>query len=68
MNHRLSLNGRAVSTDAPSLSELLRAEGFDLSAAMACAVNRSFVPRSQWASRPLADGDEIDVISPVTGG
>jgi len=68
MSRRLSLNGRAVSTEAPTLADLLRAEGFDLSGAMACAVNQSFVPRSQWAARPLADGDEIDVISPVTGG
>jgi sulfur carrier protein len=68
MSSRLSLNGREVSTGAATLSELLLAEGFDLAGALACAVNRSFVPRSQWASRPLADGDEIDVISPVTGG
>jgi len=68
MSCRLFLNGRALDTGAASLADLLRAEGFDLSGAIACAVNRSFVPRSQWASCPLGDGDQVDVISPVTGG
>lgn len=68
MSCRLFLNGRALDTDAASLADLLRAEGFDLSGAIACAVNRAFVPRSQWASRLLDDGDQVDVISPVTGG
>ena len=68
MSRRVFLNGRALDTDAPTLADLLRAEGFDLSGAIACAVNRAFVPRSQWVSRPLDDGDQIDVISPVTGG
>jgi sulfur carrier protein len=35
---------------------------------MACAINRQFVPRAQWASCSLQPGDRIDVIAPVTGG
>lgn len=34
----------------------------------AAAVNRQFVPRSAHASHALADGDQIEVIRPVTGG
>lgn len=34
----------------------------------AVAVNRAFVPRSLHATRPLADGDHVEVIRPVTGG
>jgi sulfur carrier protein len=68
MSQRIFLNGRAVDTDALTLADLLAAQGFDPAAAMACAVNRGFVPRTQWAGRLLAEGDSVDVITPVTGG
>lgn len=34
----------------------------------AAAVNLQFVPKSQYASTPLAEGDLIEIIAPVTGG
>lgn len=34
----------------------------------AAAVNREFVPRSAYAGRVLEEGDEIEIIRPVTGG
>jgi sulfur carrier protein len=34
----------------------------------AAAVNTQFVPKTQYALRPLQDGDRIEIISPVTGG
>jgi len=68
MTRTLSLNGRRVDTDATTLAELLAAQGYDPAGAHACAVNRQFVPRATWASRPLADGDQVDVVAPVTGG
>lgn len=34
----------------------------------AVAVNTQFVPRAQYAARPLHDGDSVEVVSPVTGG
>ena len=34
----------------------------------AVAVNRQFVPRSQYGERALQDNDRIEVIRPVTGG
>ena len=34
----------------------------------AVAVNTTFVPAAQHASHPLQDGDQMEVISPVTGG
>ncbi|WP_225781413.1 sulfur carrier protein ThiS [Xenophilus sp. Marseille-Q4582] len=34
----------------------------------AAAVNRSFVPRSQHAAHVLQEGDEVEIIRPVTGG
>lgn len=34
----------------------------------AVAVNRQFVPRSNYGSQVLQAGDRIEVIRPVTGG
>ena len=34
----------------------------------AVAVNTQFVPKGQYASHALKDGDKMEVISPVTGG
>jgi sulfur carrier protein len=34
----------------------------------AVAVNTRFVPRGAYSSTVLKDGDQIEVISPVTGG
>ena len=34
----------------------------------AVAVNTVFVPKSQYASHVLSEGDKVEVISPVTGG
>ncbi len=64
----LAVNGRNIETDAQTLAELLTQQGYDPSAAMACAVNRVFVPRGQWAQHRLHDGDAVEVVSPVVGG
>jgi sulfur carrier protein len=64
----ISLNGQPLRTDAPSLQALLQQQGYDFSAAFACAVNRVFVPRPAWVDRALQQCDCIDVITPVTGG
>lgn len=34
----------------------------------AVAVNTHFVPKSRYAEHPLAEGDRVEVIAPVTGG
>ena len=35
---------------------------------MAVAVGGEVVPRSAWATRELAAGDEVDVVTAVQGG
>lgn len=56
---------------------LVLAEGASLADALALqalrppyavAVNTQFVPRAQYAARPLHEGDRVEVVSPVTGG
>jgi sulfur carrier protein len=64
----VSLNGRPISTAAPTLRSLLEQQGYELTAAMACAINKQFVPRPQWPECVLKAGDQIDVITPITGG
>ena len=34
----------------------------------AAAVNLQFVPKIQYAATPLKDGDQIEIIAPITGG
>ncbi|MDB5730801.1 MAG: thiS [Variovorax sp.] len=34
----------------------------------AAAVNKAFVPRTAYVTTPLAEGDRIELIAPVTGG
>ncbi|MES2188634.1 MAG: sulfur carrier protein ThiS [Pseudomonadota bacterium] len=64
----LSLNGERVTTDAPTLHALLQSRGYDFKTAFACAINNAFVPRPQWPTRTLQNGDRIDIVTPITGG
>ena len=64
----ISLNGETIQTDAPTLQALLLARGYQLQGAFACAINNSFVPRPQWPGRTLNNGDQIDIVTPITGG
>jgi sulfur carrier protein len=34
----------------------------------AVAVNTGFVPRGRYAAHALAEGDQVEIIAPVTGG
>ncbi|MEG0002197.1 MAG: sulfur carrier protein ThiS [Comamonas sp.] len=52
--------------EGASLAEALALQA--LRPPYAVAVNTQFVPRAQYAARPLQDGDRVEVVSPVTGG
>ena len=64
----ISMNGERVAIVATTLQALLLARGYKLETAFACAINNNFVPRPQWPERVLADGDRIDIVTPITGG
>ncbi len=34
----------------------------------AAALNLQFVPKTHYAATPLKDGDQIEIIAPITGG
>jgi sulfur carrier protein len=54
-----------LSDDATLADAIAAAEA---SEPFAAALNLTFVPRGRYAQTPLADGDQIEIITPVTGG
>jgi sulfur carrier protein len=63
----ITVNGTPESTSARTLQAWVDARGV-LPAALATAVNGNFVPRSQRAQQPLAEGDTILTFQPIEGG
>lgn len=49
-----------------TLADAARASG--VQPPFAAAVNLQFVPRNQYVNTPLKAGDQVELISPVTGG
>ncbi|MEN9905424.1 MAG: thiamine biosynthesis protein ThiS [Pseudomonadota bacterium] len=52
--------------DNATLADAVQAIG--ASGPFAAALNLQFVPRARYAQTPLAEGDKIEIIAPVTGG
>lgn len=50
-----------------SLQDFLREKGYENSF-YAVAVNCEFVPKSEYVTREIQDGDEIEVVAPMQGG
>jgi sulfur carrier protein len=69
---KITLNGNPeMVSDQASLEETLLAtlgtERLGLGG-IAVAVNREIVPRSEWASRRLREGDQVEVLTAAQGG
>lgn len=67
----ISVNGAPSTAVAAgsSVRGLLDVLGLDAEArGIAVAVDREVVPRSEWASRTLADGASVEVLTAVQGG
>ena len=63
----ITINQQA--TELPAAASVADALAlFNAKPPFAVAVNTQFVPRGQYAQHVLADGDKMEVISPVTGG
>ncbi len=63
----ITVNGSPETTSARTLQAWVDARDV-LPAALATAVNGNFVPRSQRAQQPLAEGDTILTFQPIEGG
>lgn len=68
MSARIRVNGKEEALAAATVAELLRARGIDGARGVAVAVNGTVVPASTWRERPLASGDEIEIVRPFGGG
>jgi sulfur carrier protein len=66
---RVRVNGVEEEVAAATVSELLAARGVDPTARfLAVAVNGAVVRRSEWRSKPLAPGDQVEIVRPFSGG
>ena len=66
---QITLNGDSVSLHREELVEALCEIGYDPEQqGIAVAINMSVVPRSEWASAKLRDGDRIDIVGAKQGG
>ena len=63
----ITLNGQPVTTQAQTLAELIT-ERSNEPTAVATAMNGAFVPVGLRANTPIADGDQIEMLSPMQGG
>jgi len=62
----IRVNGKAVSTRAATLAELLAEQ--ELTGRIATARNGDFVPERARATTRLEPGDRIEIVSPRHGG
>ena len=65
---RLSVNGEAAEVDeGATVADVVAGRTAELRR-VAVAVNGEVVPRSAWASVPLAAGDAVEVLTAAAGG
>jgi sulfur carrier protein len=66
---RIRINGVEEEVAVATLADLLVARGVDPTARfLAVAVNGAVVRRSDWPSRPLSPGDDVEIVRPFSGG
>ncbi|GIF73820.1 sulfur carrier protein ThiS [Asanoa siamensis] len=63
----VTVNGETVDLAPPVTVAALVATRTD-QRRVAVARNGEVVPRSEWASTPLSDGDEVEILVAVAGG
>ncbi len=64
---RLTINGDIISLDnIITVSDLIKQ--LDLHDKIAIEINREIVPRSQFDTHPLRQGDTIEIVRAIGGG
>lgn len=61
------VNGKAKTTEACSISELLGQEGYQ-SEHVVVELNKQIVPRAEYAATALQSGDKLEILTFVGGG
>lgn len=65
---QIKLNGKELSiAEHLSLSDLVAAFKYETQS-VAIALDGTFIPKEKWSSTALANGVEIEVLSPMQGG
>ena len=64
---KLKVNDKEVETGASTLSQFSQEQNLPATG-IAVAVNNRMVPRTEWNSHILQDGDKILIIKAVCGG
>jgi sulfur carrier protein len=66
---QLKINGVEEDVAVTTITELLAARGIEATARfLAVAVNGAVVRRSEWHSKNLGPGDDIEIVKPFSGG
>jgi sulfur carrier protein len=66
---RLRINGEDAEVAAATVAELLAVRGVDPKTRfLAVAVNGAVVRRAEWPAKPLAAGDDVEIVRPLQGG
>lgn len=65
---RVTVNGRVEFLPADTTLGAVITRLRPARAGIAAAVGDTVVPRAEWDSRPLVDGDEVEILSAVQGG
>ena len=69
MSETIRVNGEEHRLQGHTVMELLRAQGIDPAArGVAVAVNGTVVPRREWLSTAVRNGDEVEIVRPFAGG
>ncbi|MGH6836400.1 MAG: sulfur carrier protein ThiS [Methylocella sp.] len=64
---RIQVNGKALDVEAATLGALLRELDYE-DGAIATALNRNFVRKTERAKTPLKEGDAVEILVPRQGG
>jgi sulfur carrier protein len=66
---RIELNGRAVEiAHEATVADAVAASAAETRRGVAVAVEGEVVPRSEWDTTPLRDGQQVEVLHAVQGG
>ncbi|MFD5704297.1 sulfur carrier protein ThiS [Streptomyces lasiicapitis] len=64
----VSVNGEARDVAAGTTLDTVVAQLTAAPSGVAAALNETVVPRAQWATTALGDGDRVEILTAVQGG
>jgi thiamine biosynthesis protein ThiS len=66
---KISVNNQPQSLEVDrTLAQALIGWGYEDDAMFAVAVNREFIPNSEYEKHVLCNGDDVDIVQAISGG